>query len=186
MRLFLALPVALALILAFGSPAAAQSPGLTVSQPASQAVISGGAITIQFEVSEFRLVPTQVPLDEAGKRPDANRPGEGHLHFMLDLQPVVVWEKAEPYTFTNVPPGEHRLMVEVVNNDHSPLSPPVMQTIQLTVTPSNMPRTGEGGSGTQVASAGALHGLIMVEWAFLALVAMRALRRRSVCSGCHE
>jgi hypothetical protein len=65
------------------------------------------------------------------------------LHFVLDLQPLVVWESGDPYTFANVPAGEHQLMVELVNNDHSPLSPPVMQHIQFrSGMPKGLPVTG--------------------------------------------
>jgi hypothetical protein len=82
-----------------------------------------------------------VPLSEAGKHPEVNHPGEGHLHFALDLQPLVVWEKSDPYTFPNIPPGDHQLMVELANNDHSSLSPRVMRQITFkTVMP--LPATG--------------------------------------------
>jgi hypothetical protein len=64
---------------------------------------------------------------------------------MLDLAPVVVWDRAEPYTFTEVPAGGHRLTVELVNNDHSPLVPPVVQVIDFQVAPM-MPRSGAGGA----------------------------------------
>ncbi|MBP1928979.1 hypothetical protein J2741_001526 [Methanolinea mesophila] len=35
------------------------------------------------------------------------------------------------HTFTGVPVGIHRFYVELVNNDHTPLSPPQTDGIQL-------------------------------------------------------
>ena len=135
----------LALLLALGvaAPAGAQTPGLTVAAPADGATIQGASVTVSFQASGIKLVKTTVPLSEAGKHPEVNRPGEGHLHFALDLQPLVVWEKSDPYTFSNLPPGDHQLMVELANNDHSSLSPRVMQQINFKTT-MPLPATGLG------------------------------------------
>ncbi|HEY0607487.1 MAG TPA: hypothetical protein VGD58_31505 [Herpetosiphonaceae bacterium] len=129
-RMIVFVAVLLLLISPYAS-AAQSSPELVVSTPAEGATIAGTDVAVAFQVTGVNLVPSGVPLTEAGKRPDANRPGEGHLHFMLDLLPIVVWEHTEPYTFNNITPGEHQLMVELVNNDHSPLSPPVVRQIRF-------------------------------------------------------
>jgi hypothetical protein len=132
------------LLLAGPSASAAAAPVLSVATPADGAIISDSSFTVTFQVANFQIVQSTVPLAEAGKHPEVNRPGEGHLHFILDLQPLVTWYQDTPYTFTNVPPGEHQLMVEVVENDHSSLNPRVMQMIRITETPL-MPATGGGG-----------------------------------------
>jgi hypothetical protein len=126
------------------APSAAAAPYLSVSAPVDGATISDSSFTVTFHVADFKIVPSTVPLTEAGKHPEVNRPGEGHLHFILDLQPLVTWYQDTPYTVTNVAPGEHQLMVEVVENDHSSLNPRVMQMIRITQTPL-MPATGGGG-----------------------------------------
>lgn len=150
MRRMIAFMAVLLLLLSPYASAAQTSPELVVSAPAEGAAITGTGVAITFQVSGLNLVPSGVPLAEAGKRPDANRPGEGHLHFMLDLLPIVVWERAEPYTFNNIAPGEHQLMVELVNNDHSPLSPPVVKQIRFR-TAVMMPETGaQGGRVTTI------------------------------------
>lgn len=131
------------LVLSMPTPAAAQGPTLSVNAPQNGAMINTDTVTINFTTSNIKLVPTSIPVAEAGKHPEANHQGEGHLHFVLDLQPLVVWEKADPYAFTNVPPGEHQLVVEVVQNDHSSFSPPVMQHIQFrSGMPKGLPVTG--------------------------------------------
>jgi hypothetical protein len=119
---------------AWAAPAVDAEPQLTVVGPAPGVTVAGTSVTVSFRVADLRLVPTTVPVAEAGMRPEANRAGEGHVHFLLDAQPLVVWERLDPYTFTNVPPGEHVLLVELVQNDHGALSPPVAQTIRFRTT----------------------------------------------------
>lgn len=145
----LAVPVILAIMALLASPGVvAADPGLTVSSPRNDESIDGTSVTVTFDVSDFSVVPSTVPLAEAGLRPEANREGEGHVHFMLDLMPIVVWESTEPYTFSDVPPGEHTLMVELVNNDHSPLAAPVVQQIRFSTNSDQLlSYTGGGQSG---------------------------------------
>ena len=144
MRRLVLLTAALVLMVGPGAALAAAAPALQVLSPGDGARITGDAVTVAFQVADFRIVPTSVPVSELGKRPDANRPGEGHLHLMLDLTPLVVWERGEPYTFTGVPAGDHRLVVELVNNDHSSLTPPVLRELRFQTAPM-VPRTGAGG-----------------------------------------
>jgi hypothetical protein len=135
--------VALMFIFTSTTPVAAAGPTLTVSAPKEDAAIMGSDVVITFTAMDFKIVPTTVPVSEAGKHPEANKLGEGHVHFVLDLQPLVVWEHTDPYTFTNVPSGEHQLMVELVNNDHSSLSPRVMRMIRFrSGSATTLPRTG--------------------------------------------
>jgi hypothetical protein len=105
------------------------------------ASLKGPGVVVAFQASGLTIVPSTVPLSEAGKHPEVNRPGEGHLHYMLDLQPLSVWYKTDPFQIQEVPPGEHLLMVELVNNDHSSLSPPVLQLIRFRIL-NVMPPTG--------------------------------------------
>jgi hypothetical protein len=122
----------------------AQSPGLNVTAPAEGSTVDGTDVTVSFSVTGITIVPSTVPLERAGQQPEANRPGEGHVHLMLDLGSLVVWSTTEPYTFANVPPGEHQLMVEIVNNDHSSLNPPVVHQIRFRSSAGQvMPNTGE-------------------------------------------
>jgi hypothetical protein len=140
MRPFLIPIVLLLLLLVTGRSVVAQGPELTVSSPTDGATVEGGGVTLTFRVAGMTLLPSSVPLAEAGQHPEVNRSGQGHVHLMLDLQPVMVVTTQSPYTFNGVQPGEHLLMVELVNNDHSSLSPPVVRqvrfrTVQLAVLP---------------------------------------------------
>jgi len=156
-------------LLASSTPVWAQGAELRVLKPMQGAVIRGNSLTVIFEAEGRTIVPSSVPLKEAGKRPDANRPDEGHVHLMLDLQPVVVWEKTAQYTFQNVLPGEHQVMIEIVNNDHSSLTPPVVmqrkvQVLALAVAPTEasgadgvrLPNTAPGSSFDSLDTRGLL------------------------------
>lgn len=144
------LPIIALLLLTFlvsAITAEAAGPQLTV-QPPPNGVVAGTTVTIQLQISGFKVVPSTVPLTQAGKDPAINVPGEGHIHFLLDAQPLGIQYQNAPIVLTNVPVGTHTLMVELVNNDHSSLTPPVMQQITFRTVPATLPTSGGGGMAT--------------------------------------
>lgn len=81
---------------------------------------------------------------------------------MLDLQPLVFVYKTDPYTFTNLPPGDHQLMVELVNNDHSSLTPPVVAMVRFRVN-TVIPVTGAvSGVGSPIARSPVLYAALLI------------------------
>ncbi|MEO7910305.1 MAG: DUF6130 family protein [Roseiflexaceae bacterium] len=147
MRRLMFLTTLLLLMVGSLTPASAAGPELAIVSPASGAIIQGTTVTVDFKASGLAILASTVPLAEYGKRPDANKPDQGHLHITLDLWPLVVWEKPDAYTFTNVPPGEHQVKIELVNNDHSAREPAVTQMVRFRTEaaapmPATMPRTG--------------------------------------------
>ena len=111
------------------------NPRVTILQPQNGAIGRAGSITIDVSVSNLNLV------DKLGQ---TNVPGEGHIHYFLDVtppttpgQPAVTAQgtyaatAATTYTWQNVPVGLHTLSVELVNNDHTPLNPPVVSQVQV-------------------------------------------------------
>jgi outer membrane protein assembly factor BamB len=112
------------------------APVLTIVDPKAGAALPAGSLTVQTEVNNFKLV------DKLGK---PNVPGEGHLHYFLDVaapteqgKPAIptsgVWAAttSTTYTFQNVSAGPHQISVELVNNNHTPLNPPVVATVSIT------------------------------------------------------
>lgn len=167
MRHIAPLLVMLVIVLPARPLSVAAAPKLTISAPANQATLAGKDVEVVFEAGDFTIVPSTVTLADYGMRPDANRPGEGHVHLALDLEPLVVWDQNAPYTFRNVPPGEHQLTVELANNDHSSLVPPVVRTVGFTTVaaqatpaappaPARMPGTGASDYGPWLAGAALL------------------------------
>ncbi len=118
------------------TPPAAEA-NVTIIEPMEGASIPTGNVTVSVNVTNFTLVePTGQP----------NAPGEGHLHYYLDAPiPTNESEPAIPptggyvvsanltHTWENVTPGEHNLSVQLVKNDHTPLSPLVFETVNVTV-----------------------------------------------------
>ncbi len=113
-------------------------PTVTIVSPSDGATVPAGDVTVTVQVSNFNVV------DKQGQ---ANVPGEGHIHFYLDVpapttpgQPAIppsgVWAHVSgtTYTFTNVAAGMHTITVQLVNNDHTPLIPVITAQITITVT----------------------------------------------------
>jgi hypothetical protein len=160
--------ILLMLLLTSVVPAAAQGPSLTIVSPAEGATIGGASVTVEFKVTDLKIVPSTVLVAEFGRRPETNRPDEGHLHLSLDLFPLVIWERASPYVFKDVPLGEHLLKVELANNDHSSRTPPVIKEIRFKtgVAPNVMPKTGVASHSEAVHSL-LLLGLLLLAGGYL-------------------
>lgn len=138
---------AAALVLLAAVPAGCKSPGpvLKINSPTSSAFAIGD-FTISVEVSNFNIV------DKQGQ---AAVNGEGHLHYFMDVtapaaqgKPAVtaagtwVTTAALSYTWHNVGGGSHTFSVELVNNDHTPLNPPVVasETVFLVIPEIGLPQ----------------------------------------------
>jgi hypothetical protein len=124
----------------------AATPKVRITSPRDVAIVGPDNFTVTIAVENFRLV------DSLGQ---ANVPGEGHVHYFLDVEPPTppgvpaitttgryVPTAATTYSWTNVSGGFHIVAVELVNNDHTPLVPPAVHQIQVLVG-----REGAGGSG---------------------------------------
>jgi Domain of unknown function (DUF4399) len=141
--LFLVLATAVVALVACTENPAAEPAGddtgrtVEIISPADGATLPPGDITVTVQVTNFKIV------DKQGQ---ANVPGEGHVHFYLDVAaPTTPGKPAIPaggewahvsgttYTFKNVPEGTHTIAVELVNNDHTPLNPPAVYEITLNV-----------------------------------------------------
>jgi outer membrane protein assembly factor BamB len=111
------------------------APRVSITSPQNGKVMKAGDVTIKVDVTNFNIV---------NKLGSAAAPGEGHLHYFLDVQPPTT--PGQPavtgagtyaavidtsYTWKNVTPGIHTLYVELVNNDHTPLANPVIAQVQV-------------------------------------------------------
>ncbi len=110
---------------------------MLISSPEEGDTVQPGNIEVSVNVFNFMMA------DKLGETPVA---GEGHIHYYLDVdipttpgQPAVTEPgtyKAAPdtsVTWENVAPGKHTLGVQLVNNNHTPLDPPVTATVMVTV-----------------------------------------------------
>ncbi len=109
------------------------APSLQIISPTENQKVESDKITVSWKLTGFTLV------DYANN--PRNKFGQGHLHLWLDESAPSAANSTKittgnSYTFENVKSGKHTLVVELQNNDHSSLKPPVKQTIHFeTVAP---------------------------------------------------
>jgi hypothetical protein len=125
---------------ASGSPSTVDgAPSIGMNAPGEGATVAPGNVKTSVIVSGFDLV------DELGEK---NKKGEGHVVFYLDVaelpddpdEPAFVDDEAKyfatpslEHTWTITDVGEHTLSAQLVNNDHTPLDPPLSSSITITV-----------------------------------------------------
>jgi len=106
------------------------APMIKILEPTDSSNVSAGNVTVMVEVNDFELV------NKLGQDSVA---GEGHIHYYMDAAvPTAPGEPAitasgtyvptenTSYTWQNVSAGMHNFSVQLVNNDHTPLEPPVL------------------------------------------------------------
>jgi uncharacterized Ntn-hydrolase superfamily protein len=120
-----------------------QSAAVTITSP-QQGAMEDGTVTAAVDLSDF-----QIDAADVGK---GNVEGKGHLHFSMDggqydnskysgangklAEQLGTDGQYSPsttptVTYKGLPPGEHTLKVDVVNNDHSPTG--VSDSVTFTV-----------------------------------------------------
>jgi plastocyanin len=131
--------VAAAVALSMGGTNKSNAPALSITSPSSGASIAGPIITVNVSVQNFNIV---------SKFGQASVPGEGHIHYFMDVSPptapnveaftaagTYVASVSTSYEWTNVTPGQHMFSAELVNNNHTPLQPAVVSSVNITVLP---------------------------------------------------
>ena len=111
------------------------APALKIITPADSQTIYGGKIPILFAVEKFQLVDYQKNTSLVA--------GQGHIHVWLDDQnPTKESARkitADSTTYTDVPYGDHVLRAELVNNNHTSLTPAVVSTVKFKSAPAASP-----------------------------------------------
>ncbi len=107
-----------------------QTTGIRIVSP-STATISTLGTRIVVSVTGFIL--------DAADYGGTAVPGEGHIHFYLDNTNTLIGTSTSPvFDSAALPAGSHTIIAELHNNDHTPLSPPVMDSIAVTVVPPSL------------------------------------------------
>ena len=120
-------------------PTTMSSPTIKIISPAEDDTILAGSVEVVVEVTNFNIT---------NKLGQPNIPGEGHIHYYLDVEPPITFGQPTTssldtfaattetsYTWEHVDCGPHTFSVQLVNNDHTPLEPPVTATITITPIP---------------------------------------------------
>lgn len=108
---------------------AAVTPALAVVSPKNGVVIEGEKVTVKLKISNFKLVDF--------RKNTASKKGEGHVHAWLDSNtsdPNAAFKLVEgdTITFDKVAPGNHKLTVQLVENNHQPLQPVIKKVVTFT------------------------------------------------------
>jgi hypothetical protein len=101
-------------------------PGMTASLVEPEKNGARGAATVAVKVSG-------VTLTDPATVNEVPKPGQAHLHYQIDDGPVVA-TTAPKLSFHGLNPGEHKVVVMLAANDHSPLGP--QETLKVRVTQS--------------------------------------------------
>ena len=114
-------------------------PALSIVTPENDSTIEAGDVDVEVDVDNF---------DVAKKLGEPAVQGEGHVHYYFDVDELpttpgkpAVTADAKTYhaaattshTWKDVEAGEHTFGVQLVNNDHTPLEPPVTEEVTVTV-----------------------------------------------------
>jgi hypothetical protein len=121
------------------SPSPAGPPSIQITSPGSGNKFSIGGVTVAVQVSNFNLT------DKIG---GAGAAGEGHIIYYLDIDPPTAAgqpaltapgtyfaSSSISYAWTNIGSGQHKFAVQLVNDDNTPLVPPVTAAVSLLVIP---------------------------------------------------
>jgi len=119
-------------------PEAVAEPMGTVSilEPADGSVLMSDEIVVRLSADGYQIVPAGEIVE-----------GTGHHHLYLDAdltdgtvpvpsipdRVIHMGNGASEYTFSNVGPGEHRLIAVLANGVHMPIQPWVVDTVTFTV-----------------------------------------------------
>ena len=98
---------------------------LAIVAPKVGEVVQGSSVDLRVKLQDAKLVPATTTHIV---------PDEGHLHVILDDTLISMTEGLEQ-TIPDVPPGEHRIMVEFVASDHAPFDPRVVSVVAFEVKP---------------------------------------------------
>lgn len=117
-----ALPSAEAQGYAAPAPLAEQPPAKIVVDPPLSGPLANGVAIVRFRTENLQIVPV------FGRTAAAVSPRIGHLHVTLD---DAAWHWAhtsgDPVIVAPLPPGPHKLLIELADADHKVLAQEVVQ-----------------------------------------------------------
>lgn len=126
-------------------------PSLEIVSPKDGENITGSSLTVTVRLANFTIKPMASTF--------TSLVFTAYLHYYLDAKEMVSPETT--VTFTNVTSGSHVVRVELRNNDHSLLTPPVVKSVTITTTtgttaPTPTPATSITGNPIPITSTGGI------------------------------
>jgi len=97
-------------------------PSLTINSPEEAAILAPTASTsmdVTFTVQNFNVA--------------SSGSGDGHIHYKVDNGNIVMKFDTDPITLTGLSTGAHSVYMELVDDNHTPISPAVNTTVNFTI-----------------------------------------------------
>jgi len=102
------------------------APSITILSPKTGTTV-GPDVDVSFAVFNFAMVQPYGQKDA---------PNEGHVHVLIDGAYSQLVANVETVRVTGLSGGSHTIALQLVNNDHTPISPVVSASITVTVSSS--------------------------------------------------
>jgi len=110
------------------NPSPTGTPSLQILAPGDQEEITGDSVELRVAVNGFIMDASSIGMPaEAGR---------GHWHLYLNGE-LVSPSATDSFLLKPLRPGSHHLRIALANNDHSTLSPPVEESIVISVVPTD-------------------------------------------------
>ena len=99
---------------------------LIVESPKDGGALGGGVVVVKFAVKNFKIVDFT--------KDTAVSEGRGHIHIQLDDNPYsTIHTVSDFFVFAGVKPGGHKVRLELVHSDHTPLKTGMAKTVEFTM-----------------------------------------------------
>ena len=95
-----------------------------ITSPVANQIVNSSAVMLSLTKSNFVFDSSAIG--------ETNEKGKGHLVLSVDGIPQR-FDFRDQVAATRLTSGPHSLRIELVNNDHSPLSPPVIDSVSVTI-----------------------------------------------------
>ncbi len=107
--------------------AAAPLPTLVILKPLNNSIVGNGSpLLISFIVFNFNFT-------QPGQNGQPNAPNQGHMHVIVDGAYTELIAQVQTITLS-LPDGAHLIRLQLVNNDHTPLTPDVSAWLGVQIT----------------------------------------------------
>jgi len=95
-------------------------PTVTITSPVNGATVYSSSVSVVFTVSNFTVGNPGTGVD-------------GHLHYYLDGGPAIMYYSTAPINASSLTPGNHQVVLQLVDNNHNPLVPNRADTVSFMV-----------------------------------------------------
>ncbi len=115
-----------AVVMFMVEPVWAAGPGLEILSPKDGSTVRGGLVVVKFAVKNFKIVDFT--------KDTAVSESKGHVHIQFDENPYsTIHTASDVFVFAGVKPGKHKIELELVHSDHTPLKNKVEKEVEFTV-----------------------------------------------------